>query len=173
MKKENLKNGKYLIIGIIAIIAIIIIAAFLIKGIGGKNVGNSGEQELIDGEEVIECIDIDTPYATLKFPKEWSDKIRIETIEADVYTVKFYGIVKGKDEIHLTDIIFGGTEGYTVGYLSIEGTNEPLAVNIIYYDSEFDDTWTEDEKFEIQEMQGVVEYVMDKLIEMDGFELAD
>ena len=164
---------KKVIVSIVAaMLALIIIIGGVLCINTLKQSSDKGEQEEI--EKPVEHIDIETPYATLEFPKELSKDVKSEVsdkTETGAYTVSFYGTLENKEKIHLSDLIFGGEEGYTVGYLTTEDGKEPIAVNIKYYDAE-DDSWSDDELIQIQEMQSGVEHVIDMLAESGKLELA-
>ena len=163
-----MKRKKIVGIGVFMLACILIVVGVLRIGSLKQPTENGG------GDKGVECIEIETPYATLEFPKELSKDVKTEVsdkTETGTYTVSFFGTLEGKDKIHLSDLIFGGEEGYTVGYLTAEEGKEPIAVNIVYHDSE-GDNWSDDEIIEIQEMQSGVEYVIDALVESGKLELA-
>ena len=151
---------------------VFVVAIVFIMNRGNSNSDSGTKVESV--EEQVECIDIKTPYATLEFPKELSKDVKTEVsdkTETGAYSVSFYGTLGNKEKIHLSDLIFGGEEGYTVGYLTTEDGKEPIAVNIKYYDAK-DDSWSDDELIQIQEMQSGVEHVIDMLVESGKLELA-
>lgn len=162
-----MKRKKIVGIGVFMLACILIVVGVLRIGSLKQPTENGG------GDKGVECIDIKTPYATLEFPKELSENVETEVsdqTENGKYTVSFYGRLEGKGKIHLSDLIFGEEEGYTVGYLVAKEGKEKIAVNIVYHDSD-NNTWTEDELIEIQEMQSGVEYVIDALVESGEMEL--
>ena len=115
-----------------------------------------------------EAIEISTKYGTLLYPKEWESNLRTEIVDSDVYKVKFYGTVEGKTEQHLFDLLFNGTDGYNLGTLKTE-SGEDVAINIVSYDFELDDSWTEDEKFTLYAMQEDINYTIGMLAENGNF----
>lgn len=153
---------------IIEIVVLIVFVAILIGAFTKKSSDSSADNTVaaLEKEETVECIELETPYVTLKFPEEYTDRIRMETVEEDVYKVEFHGTLRSKKEVHLSDIAFGGNEGNPVGFLTVGEDTVP--VNMIYHDQEED--WTEDEMIEIQDMQRAVEFVMDELVETEGFD---
>lgn len=174
MKRRQVENK--LILGIIiagiALISTIVIVC--LSNIGKKQIDDDRVTVENTEERQVKHIDIETPYVTLEFPKEMSKQVKSEVsdkTETGAYTVSFYGTLENKEKIHLSDLIFGGEEGYTVGYLTTEDGKEPIAVNIKYYDAE-DDSWSDDELIQIQEMQSGVEHVIDMLVESGKLELA-
>jgi hypothetical protein len=127
----------------------------------------------MDNEDARESIDIETPYVTLRFPKEWSKQIRTKKVKDDVYTVEFYGIVADKGEQRLFDLVFGGTEGYLLGYLDILGEDKPMTLNIISYELNATERWTEKETQLFYAMQDDVNFVIDKLVDTGDFRIAN
>ena len=119
-----------------------------------------------------EAIEISTKYGTLLYPKEWESNLRTEIVDSDVYKVEFYGTVEGKTEQHLFDLLFNGTEGYNLGTLKTE-SGEDVAINIVSYDFELDDSWAEDEKFTLYAMQEDINYTIGMLSENENFTIAD
>ncbi len=119
-------------------------------------------------DESREAIEIVTKYGTLLYPKEWESNLRTEIVDSDVYKVEFYGTVEGKKEQHLFDLIFNGTDGYNLGTLKTE-TGETVQINIESYDSELDDTWTEDEQFVLYSMLEDINYIIGMLAEGGNF----
>lgn len=115
-----------------------------------------------------EAIEIVTKYGTLLYPLEWEKNLRTEIVDSDVYKVEFYGTVENKNEQHLFDLIFNGTDGYNLGTLKTE-SGEDVALNIVSYDFELDDTWTEDEKFALYSMQEDINYIIGMLAENGNF----
>ena len=151
---------------IIEIIVLIVFGAILVVSLAKKSDESSADNTVLAvEEEKVECIELETPFATLKFQEDYTDRIRMEIVEGDIYIVEFYGTLESKEEIHLSDIAFGGDEGNIVGFLTVG--EETVSVNMIYHDQ--DGEWTEDELIEIQDMQRAVEFVMDELVEENGF----
>ena len=54
-------------------------------------------------EEMLEedSFTIETPVVNMYYPSKWQEQIRVEQTEGDVYVVKFFGTVEGKEEQHL------------------------------------------------------------------------
>lgn len=119
-----------------------------------------------------ESIEIVTKYGTLLYPLEWEKNLRTKIVDSDVYKVEFYGTVEGKAEQHLFDLIFNGETGYNLGTLTTE-TGEAVQINIESYDFEFDDSWTEDEKFTLYAMQEDINYIIGMLSEGGNFSISD
>ena len=119
-----------------------------------------------------EAIEIVTKYGTLLYPKEWESNLRTEIVDSAVYKVEFYGTVEGKKEQHLFDLIFNGTDGCNLGTLKTE-SGEDVAINIVSYDLELDDTWTEDEKFTLYAMLEDINYTIGMLAENENFIISE
>lgn len=105
---------------------------------------------------------IETPYVTLQYPVMWQDMVRVEQIEGDVPTVQFFARMSGKEEQHLFDLCFGGQEGDCLGTVEHEGTS--IALNIISYPIQVDESWTEEEVSMLYGMKEDVNVIIDALL---------
>lgn len=111
---------------------------------------------------------VTTPLVDLYYPEKWKEKIRVGQIEGDIHVVQFWATIKEKEEIHIFDIVFGSEEEYVLGYF--EGENkEKIPVNIISYDFELSEDWTEEERNELYVMMEDINYIINRLQEEDGF----
>lgn len=179
----NTNNSKTIIIILSSVIAvclivIIVLLCLLLKKpddnkrsiTQSESSGAADNSSLTIGnpDDEREAIEIVTKYGTLLYPKEWESNLRTEIIDSDVYKVEFYGTVEGKKEQHLFDLSFNGTEGYNLGTLKTEG-GEDVAINIVSYDFELDDTWTEDEQFVLYSMLKDINYTIGMLAENGNF----
>ena len=97
---------------------------------------NESQDDQESGENLEEekGFDIETLYATLCYPEKWKDVVTVRKIDGTYFTVGFYGTIGEKTDIQLFDMIFGGEEGFTLGYLQVEDVT--INVNIISYDEE-------------------------------------
>lgn len=116
-------------------------------------------EEMLEAEGLV----IKTPIVDLRYPVKWKEQIRTEQVEGDAYTVQFFGVVDGKEEVQLFNIVFGETEGISLG--TIEGTE----VCLVYVDIEFDASWTEEEQNEIYAMQEDVNYIIGMFQKEEGY----
>lgn len=186
-KTNNVNNSKTIIIILSSVIAtclivIIILLCLLLKKsddnksavsdttVQSESSGAADNSSLTIGtpDDSREAIEISTKYGTLLYPKEWESNLRTEVVDKDEYKVEFYGTVEGKKEQHLFDLSFNGTDGYNLGTLKIE-SGENVSINIVSYDFELDDTWTEDEKNVICAMQEDINYTIGMLAEGGNF----
>ncbi len=92
-----------------------------------KDEAVSGETSETATEKPIEVYEIETKYCTLKYPKEWKDKVNVMIDDSDVYTVRF---ACGK--VKLFDLTFNGGDGYTLG--TVIGKDENIVVRLMSYD---------------------------------------
>ena len=156
------------------IIAVLVIfTALLLIGCGDdkKESKDKIEKDAVESQESLETgFEIETPYCMLYYPEKWKEQVRIEKVGGDVFKVEFYGQVEGKEEQHLFDLLLGGTEGYTLGYLATKDENK-VAINIISYSLELGEDWQNAEVNTIYAMQEDVNYTIDKLEELDEFEV--
>lgn len=114
-----------------------------------------------------EGFEITTSVVNLYYPKKWEEKVRIEHNQGDVYSVQFFVSVK-EQELNIFDIVFGGEDGDTFGYVK-KNNDEKIPVNIICYDLKLENNWSEEEKSEIYSMQEDVNYIIAKLQQEEKF----
>ena len=106
---------------------------------------------------------IETPYGNLYYPSRWQAYVRVEQAEGDVYTVKFYSALEGKEECSLFDVAFGGETGTLIGILN----DKPVYVNSASVELPAD--WTEDEKNLYYTMMEDINYLLGRLEQEEGF----
>lgn len=180
MRRQKGSKGFIVVLILIIIILLIVSAGLLWIVIKNWNVIDLGIMKEISvsnentsltigtPDDARESIEISTKYVTLLYPLEWEKNLRTEIIDSDVYKVEFYGVVEGKTEQHLFDLVFNGTDGDNFGTLKTE-SGEEVTINIESYDFEFDDTWTEDEKNMLYTMQEEFNYMIGMLAENVAF----
>ncbi len=170
----------------ICVIIIIILMCLLLKNPDNNMMNNASDtaqnvsSDYTEASEIIigtpddnrNSVEIDTKYCTLLYPKEWENNLRTEIVDKDEYKVEFYGTVEEKSEQHLFDVIFNGSSGYHVGTLTMDGV-EGVQLNIEPYESDFDDTWTDEEKDIIYAMSEDVNYIIGMLENSGAFEIAE
>lgn len=191
-RKRRKKNGnKKPFILIAAVLVIVILGIVLIVGALDKDdkkepVDNKVEQQDENSNEAVngdvdEDIEewnketaleekgfkIETPYVELNYPEYWKKQVRVEQVEDSVYTVQFYGILEGKEEQHMFDIVFGGDEGTPIGY--VESNGEEIVVNVVSYSLNLDESWSEEETTTLYTMQEDINYIIWSLEESKDF----
>ena len=116
-----------------------------------------------------ECFDIETPYGMLKYPLKWSSHVAIEQQERqDVFVVSFYGVLEGKENHHLFDVIFGGEEGDYIGQILSGTTAVPVFFHT--YSVYENETLTADESEMLLAMMEDINEVFNSLLAMDNFQ---
>lgn len=128
--------------------------------------GNVFEDDIVDtsDEEVPEeGFVIETPVVDLNYPEKWKDQVRVEQLEGDLYTVRFFAILEGKEEQHIFDVVFGKTDGLLLGTL------EQTEIYLVYNEIAFDESWSEEESNEIYAMQEDVNCIIEMLQKEEGF----
>lgn len=156
-----MKENKKLKIAIIVIICVIVVIGlcmhmFLDKNTDYKSTGNND----------IKCIEIETPYETLAFPKEMEDEVIIKKENKEDFILQFYGDINDKEEL-LMDIAFGREEGTIVGYYSVDDKQIPITVT--YHEPQNIDELDNDEIIRIQEIHMASEYVIYNLSKSKNF----
>lgn len=183
-KRRKRKSNKKIIM-IMSVIVIILIAVLIVIGTKKHNkeaekvdpvvneeventeVENKEESAELYSEDV-KAFKIETPYCDLLYPEKWKNIVETEIVSVDgVEEVQFWAKLEGKDKVHLFDIIFGG-ESNEVGTLEIED-GEAVTVNVVSYEFEEDDSWTEDEKEIIYSLLEDINYILLQLEELDEY----
>lgn len=117
--------------------------------------------EIAPDSNVVNYMSFRTPYCTLYYPVTWQDQIRVDQVEKEVCTVRFYGRVSGKGEKLLFSVIFGGDEGEQVGALMTD-RDELVTVNI-QMEELILPGWSEEDQAEIYSMQEAVNQLIAQL----------
>lgn len=74
-------------------------------------------------------IEIETPYAILKYPGQWKKQLRVKHTAGDIYTVAFYGEVIPDKEMLLFSIRFNDVESENIGAIKTpDGTEVPVGM---------------------------------------------
>lgn len=111
---------------------------------------------------------IRTPYMEIRLPEQWRQMLRCEILqENNRYTLTFYGHVDGKEEIRLFDLIFGQSDAYRLGTLMQQG--EEVGVYVESYDMDIDETWSEQQRYDILGMENQINTILQQLMTMDNF----
>jgi len=119
-----------------------------------------------------DVFEIETPYATLKFPVKWQKYVKAEGVQNTLnYSVTFTAVF-GEKTLTLYTIVFGdSTNGYKLGTLKAEDGD----VNVYLVDT-YDaaaETLSADEFDVYGEMYKDVNVIISKLVYDDGLVLAD
>lgn len=105
---------------------------------------------------------IATKYGDLLYPKRWNEQVRTNVTEKDgISTVEMYATVGEHEEMHIYDVLFDGNDGVCIGAVMHDG--EKIYVNLVSYDTELDDTWTEDERLTLMAIKEDINYLIDSL----------
>ncbi len=86
--------------------------------------------DVIPESNVVNFMSFRTPYCTLYYPVVWQDQVRVDQVEKETCTVRFYGRVAGRGEKLLVSVIFGGDEGEQLGVVATD-RDEMVTVNIL------------------------------------------
>ncbi len=112
--------------------------------------------------------ELETPYATLRYPMQWADRFRTEAVEENgVFSEVFYATVNGAER-ELYRVMFGDTDtGTLIGYLEVNEESVPFSV---YTTSEMpDDTWSEEDTLTFQAMLASVNDVIESVTSLERF----
>lgn len=129
-----------------------------------ENLSVGVTEELLNEESFM----VETPYVNLYYPKKWEKQISIKHNDDEIYLVEFYATVGDEKEVHIFDIAFGEKEGSNLGTINVEGKDE-IAVNVVSYNFEPDEKWTDEENEEIYMMLEDINYLIGKLQMEEGF----
>lgn len=110
-----------------------------------------------------EDIVIKTAYCDLHYPLMWEDRFSFEISENTPYTVKCYATIDKHKPIGFFDVVFGGSEGASVG--SVNNVSVSIVINDITYDK----TWTDSEISAVNAMLDDIDYLVTKLSSVDGY----
>jgi len=110
-------------------------------------------------------IKIDMAYGKLYYPYKWYDKI---DVRSDDNGIQFWANVDEHKEMHLFDINFD-KEGYVVGTITTD-SGKKVTVSIEAYEYNFDESWNNSEKKSIYAMSEDLNYVLDNLDRIEGYE---
>ena len=150
--------------------AVSLCLAFLLVGCNSEPENDTVAKEINEPIEDVtswsdtEVFEIDTPIANMKYPAVWETKTRVKSTDD---SVSFYAILDGKDDFLLFTLETDDSEGYLVGTMG--DTN----VYIVENELEFDETWTEEERQTIYDMQDDVNVILQGLIESANFVFAE
>ena len=119
--------------------------------------------------EIKNDIEIETPYAVLHYPIEWSSNLKIEQTQDDQKCeVKFVGVINNK-EIDLFAIVFGESTEMPIGsVITANGETVTVRLNVDMFEPSEDLTPEEIET--ANEMIDAHYYTVEGLAEMDNFE---
>ena len=96
-----------------------------------------------------EGMEIKTDYLTLKYPKEWEEKL---TVNSDADTTQFFC-----GDVHLFDINFSGSVGTLIG------TAVQDSGNVVVYAKSYPVDEQEENRDELLKMQEDINYLIDSL----------
>lgn len=173
MKNQRRKNENNFLIGTLC--AIIVLLAIALIVVLAKYPKESDEQEeniknpVSSVEQQMQnekAMKIKTKYGNLYYPQKWEENLRTKIVEEDEYTVKFYGMVEGKEEQHLFSIVFG-EQGDKLG--SFEKDGETVNVCVTFEELTINDEWTDTEKNMIYTMQEDINYLISMWEKEGGF----
>jgi hypothetical protein len=104
---------------------------------------------------------VQTPYAVLKYPMKWKEKISVEVIDADVYSVQFFGTVN-QTKKHLFTVILGNIEQGSIG--KIHGfAGEEINVSIEISEIDVSSEMSDEMQNELYAMQDDMNYLISQL----------
>lgn len=187
MKHSGSKKNPATAIILIAVLIIAVIAAVvLIKQRSGKDVqhlddGQTAVKE--NGYEAADSVDLEgltngyiisTPIGELRFPEKWKENVRTEEVgNSDDFGVAVYGEVGGR-EVKLFTIYVGNNqnEGHLFGTVPNKD-GETVNVRIAVDAFTADDTWEKEDADEINAMQEGVNFIIQQIYELPGFEAAN
>ena len=117
-------------------------------------------------DNVVECMEIETPYCKLYYPKSWEDMIKIKNTEEFGYKVEFYGVLPEKEEQHLFDICFNSDDGELLGFFD---GDEVVNVSFDIVNLELEGDFSSEEADLLYSMQEDVNVLIEKLEEEEGY----
>lgn len=183
-KKRKKRKNENRIIKWLGFLAIIILGALIIavtvmifKDSEASPKENTKKEEnttevLMDDEEMYSEVDaeytINTSYGNIVFPEKWKEYVKTEVVEESGYeTVQFWVELKGKKPVQVFDIVFGD-KGYLVGTIK-DDVGKETYVCVESYNTELDDTWTEEEKSIVVSVGHDVNHLLNNLNSLENY----
>ena len=149
-------------------ICLMLCVAVCLTACGGGSEQNLWEPTKIQVEDPT---NIHTPYMQIVLSDQWQHMLRCEALqETENYTLYFYGRVEGKQEMRLFDLIFGQSDAYQLGTLLVRG--KEVGVYVESYNLDMDETWTEQQRYDILGMQNQINTILQQLLSMDNFTMS-
>lgn len=160
---KSKKKLKLIAVLLLVVISLVIAIVMLPK------LGN--DKSVIDSDlysDDVKDFSISTTYGDVYFPEEWKNIMKTSVItDGDKEIVEFRACLEGKEEIHVFDLVFGGDK-FELGQI-VDG-DKKTAVSINSYLYELDDTWTDEEKMTLSTIEFDINYLINNLEKIDGFE---
>lgn len=121
------------------------------------------EEVVVRDYDVVELNEgqIQTPYGPLRYPEGLADHLLVIQTSEQPYTIEFYAVMEGKREMRLFDISLGEASGGNMGM--VQTPNGVIPLNVIIYDLELDDSWTEGEVITVYAMQDVINEMIEQM----------
>lgn len=121
------------------------------------------EEVVVRNYDVVELNEgqIQTPYGPLRYPEGLADHLLVIQTSEQPYTIEFYAVMEGKQEMRLFDISLGEASGGNMGM--VQTPNGAIPLNVIIYDLELDDSWTEGEVITVYAMQDVINEMIEQM----------
>ena len=90
------------------------------------------EKPVIREYDVVELVDgqIETPYCTLSYPESLAEFLLIINTSRQPYTLEFYAVMEGKQELRLFDISVGEGSGGNMGLVTTSEGEVPLNATV-------------------------------------------
>lgn len=107
-------------------------------------------------------IKIKTKYGTIYYPKKWEENLKYVVNEQRGYSVIFYAVIEGKENIRLFELSFGDCEEEAIGKL-----NNDIKLYVHTYNLKNEKKWSEEELNIYHGMQEDVNYIINRL-EQEG-----
>lgn len=108
-------------------------------------------------------ITISTPVAQLYYPAQWEPYLQVETETGDGCTAKFYGKVGSHAREHLFSITLDTEPGAFLGTIvGLDG--KEYNVYVLFAEFDPDESWTEEDKNTIINMQEDINYLLERLL---------
>lgn len=152
-----------------ALIVLIVLAVGLIGAAVYWCCGIRGPEKPDVSAEGAADMTIETPYATLHYPKEWEDQVYTVCSRGDeAYTVVFVGKI-GSREAELFSVAFGTAESMPIGTLTLEN-GDTVAVHLDLDLLKTDEDWSDAELSLADAMIRASGYTTEVLAQQDNFQ---
>lgn len=115
---------------------------------------------------------VQTPFCQLKYPLNWQALLRTEITEGDCWTVRFFAVTEGHDDVPLFDITLSTQPGgHTGSFTDVRGN----ACYLLLTTHEFvpDESWDEGGKNLVLAMAADAACILNALAQSNGYTPAE
>lgn len=115
---------------------------------------------------------VQTPFCQLKYPLNWQALLRTEVTEGENWTVRFFAVTEGHDDVPLFDITLSARPGgHTGSFTDTQGNTCYLLLTTHAFAP--DESWDESGEKLVRAMASDAAYILDALTVSNGYAPAE